>query len=142
MKIAGSLDRIERYRHGPLGASLGVAAAFFGLVWTIFEASGVQGGLAIICVLLFTSAAIAVSVYVVFLHRQLARLRHSERRSSFPEARETMESAIAPLDASKAEVVRAIVQRHEDTIRDLQSQLRPIRFPLRPVLVDCQMNMF
>ena len=136
MKIAKLLDQIERYRHGPIGASLGIGAAFFALAWTILEASGVLGGFAVIGILLLVSAAIAVSVYVVFLHRQLARLKHAGGESVLPETRESMESAIASLDASKAEVVRAVVQRYEDAIRDLQSQLRPLRFPLEPVFIE------
>ncbi len=136
MKITTILDWIQRYRHGPLGASVGIAVAFFGLAWTILEASGVGGGITVIRTLLFVSAAVAALVYVVFLHRQLARLKHACGQSPLPEARETMESAIAALDSSKGEVVRAVVQRYEDTIRDLQSPLRPMKFPLRPVLVE------
>lgn len=128
-------DRIERYRHGPLGVALGVAVAFFGLTWTILEASGVQGGSAVIRSLIIVSIAIAVLVYIAFLHRKIAKLKHAGQ-SSLPEAKETVESAIVSLDASKAKVVRAAVERYEDRIRDLQSQLRPIEFPLRAELVE------
>ena len=136
MKIANLLDRIERYRHGPLGVSVGTGIACFGIAWTILEASGVGGGFAVVRTLFIVSAVIAVLVYVLFLHRQLARLRHGGEHSSLPEARETMESAISILDPPKAEVVRGVIQRYEDMIKDLQNQLRPMKFPLRPVLVE------
>lgn len=134
--MANLLDRIERYRHGPLGVSVGIGIACFGLAWTILEASGVGGGFTVVRKLLVVSAVIAVLFYVLFLHRQLARLKHAGERSSLPEARETMESAIATLDPPKAEVVRGVVKRYEDTIKDLQNQLRPMKFPLQPVLVE------
>ncbi len=136
MKIATVLDRIERYRHGAVGVSIGVGVACFGLSWTILEASGFSGGFTLVRTLLLISVAAAVVVYVTFLHHSLARLKRLDGPSSLPDARENMESAISALDARKAEVVRTVVQRYEDTIKDLQSQLRPIRFPLRPVLVE------
>ncbi len=136
MKIAAPLDRIERYRHGAPGLAVGIGLTLFGVAWKLLEASGVGGGFAVVRDLFLASAAIAASAYVLLLHRQLERLKHTGGQTSFPEARETMETAIATLDPPKAEIVRTVVQRYEDTIKELQDQLRPMTFPLRPVLVE------
>ena len=136
MKITTLLDRIERYRHGAPGLAIGIGLAAFGVAWTLLEASGVGGGFAVVRNLFLASAGIAALAYVLLLHRQLARLKHTGGQTSFPEVRETMESAIATLDPPKAEIVRTVVQRYEDTIKELQNQLRPMTFSLRPVLVE------
>lgn len=141
MRIAALLDRIERYRHGAPGLSVGIGVAVFGVAWTLLEASGVGGGITVVRNLALASTGIAAAAYVLLLHRQLARLKETGGETSFPEARATMESAIATVDPQKAEVVRAVVRRYENTIKELQNQLRPMTFPLRPVLVEAATSM-
>lgn len=130
------LHLIERYRHGPLGISLAGGAVFFGGVWTILEVAGVTGGVNTLRWLILSSAAISGVVYILILQHRLARLMDMETHHPLPEVRESLETAITRVEPGVADKIRAALRRYEETIEDLQDQLRTPTLPLKPVLVE------
>lgn len=130
------LDWIERHRHGPVGAAVSAGAALFGLAWTLFDASGILGSRSTVVPLLIVSAVASVLVYIALLHRRLDRLLRTDVGAAAPAVRESLDKTLARVEPPIADQVRSAVRQYEEIIEELRDQLRPLSFPLRPVLVE------
>jgi formylglycine-generating enzyme required for sulfatase activity len=86
--------------------------------------------------LLLASIGAVLLTYIALLHRRLDRLTSTGRNPIAPDLRESLDGLLTRLDPPIADQFRAGIRRYEDLIEDLRDQLRPLTFPLRPLLVE------
>jgi len=130
------LEWVERHRHGPAGAAVTAGGALFGIAWTILEASGTSGSWSTIQWLLVLCVAASVATYILLLHRRLARLLRTHPDHAVLDVREPLEKILSRMEPPVADQIRAGLRQYEEAIAELREQLRPLTFPLEPVLVQ------